>query len=116
PQSVITVPTRSPAPNEPGIDKYATASQEAPFVRELIRRCATLSGVEEVAIGDTASIPLDESLRNLKLISEGQFLLAVEGRYVQDDRSTAVERSSVSPNYFHLLGIPLLRGRLFNEL
>jgi len=116
PQSVITVRTRLPAPNDPGIDKYATASQEAPFVRELIRRCATLSGVEEVAIGDTASIPLDESLRNLKLISEGQFLLAVEGRYVQSDHSTVVERSSVSPNYFHLLGIPLLRGRLFNEL
>jgi putative ABC transport system permease protein len=75
-----------------------------------------LSGVEEVAIGDTASIPLDESLRDLKLISEGQFLFTVEGRDVQSDHSTVVERSSVSPGYFHLLGIPLLRGRLFNEL
>jgi len=74
-----------------------------------------LSGVEEVAIGDTASIPLDESLRDLKLISEGQFLLTVEGHDVQGDHSTVVERSSVSPDYFHLLGIPLMRGRLFNE-
>jgi len=116
PQSVISVRTRLPAPNDPGIDKYATASQEAPFVRELIRRCAMLSGVEEVAIGDTASIPLDESLRDLKLISEGQFLFTVEGRDVQSDHSSVVERSSVSPDYFHLLGIPLLRGRWFNEL
>ena len=115
PQSVITVRTRLPSPNDPNIDKYATASQEAPFIRELIRRCAMLSGVEEVAIGDTASIPLDESLRNLKLISEGQFFLTVEGRDVQNDQSTVVERSSVSPSYFHLLGMPLLRGRLFNE-
>src|SRR5205814_449769 len=115
PQSVISVRTRLPAPNDPGIDKYATASQEAPFVRELIRRCAMLSGVEEVAIGDTASIPLDESLRDLKLISEGQFLFTVEGRDVQSDHSSVVERSSVSPDYFHLLGIPLLRGRLFND-
>src|SRR5438477_2003090 len=115
PQSVISVRTRLPAPNDPGIDKYATAAQETPFVRELIRRCKMLSGVEEVAIGDTASIPLDESLRDLKLISEGQFLLTVEGRDVQSDQSTVVERSSVSPDYFHLLGIPLLRGRLFNE-
>src|SRR5213080_97453 len=68
PQSVISVRTRLPSPNDPSIDKYATASQEAPFVRELIRRCKMLSGVEEVAIGDTASIPLDESLRDLKLI------------------------------------------------
>src|SRR5438045_3711842 len=115
PQSVISVRTRLPSPNDPGIDKYATAAQETPFVRELIRRCKMLSGVEEVAIGDTASIPLDESLRDLKLISEGQFLLTVEGRDVQSDQSTVVERSRVSPDYFHLLGIPLLRGRLFNE-
>src|SRR5437764_505713 len=116
PQSVISVRTRLPAPNDPGIDKYAMAAQEAPFVRELIRRCEMLSGVEEVAIGDTASIPLDESLRDLKLISEGQFLFTVEGRDVQSDHSSVVERSSVSPGYFHLLGIPLLRGRWFNEL
>jgi predicted permease len=116
PQSVITVRTRLPEPNDTSIDKYATASQEAPFVRELIRRCAILPGVQEVAIGDTASIPLDESLRNLKLISEGQFLLTVEGRDPQIDHPTVVERSSVSPDYFHLLGIPLLRGRLFSEL
>jgi len=115
PEKVVSVRTRLPSPNDPNIDKYATASQEAPFVRELIRRCATLPGVEEVAIGDTASIPLDESLRDLKLISEGQFLLTVEGRDVQSEHSSVVERSSVSPNYFHLLWIRLLRGRLFNE-
>jgi len=115
PRSVISVRTRLPEPNDPNVDKYAAASQEAPFIRELIHRCAMLSGVEEVAIGDTASIPLDESLRDLKLISEGQFLFTVEGRDVQSDHSTVVERSSVSPNYFHLLAIPLLRGRLFND-
>src|SRR6267378_794925 len=116
PQSVMSVRTRMPSPNDPNVDRYATASQEAPFVRELIRRCAMLPGVEEVAIGDTGSIPLDESLRDLKLISEGQFLLTVEGRNVWGDRSTVVERSSVSPDYFHLLGMPLMRGRLFSEL
>src|SRR6195256_5247870 len=109
PQSVMTVRTRLPSPNDPSIDKYAAAFQEAPFIRELIRRSAMLSGVEEVAIGDTASVPLDESLRDLKLISEGQFLFAVEGRDVQSDHSTVVERSSVSPDYFHLLGISLVR-------
>src|SRR5882757_2705100 len=115
PQSVISVRTRMPAPNDPSIDKYATASQEAPFVRELVRQCAMLPGVEEVAIGDTASIPLDESLRDLKVISEGQFFFSIEGRNVQSDHSTVAERSSVTSDYFHLLGITLLRGRLFNE-
>src|SRR5213595_1214987 len=46
PQSVMSVRTRLPSPNDPNTDKYGTASQEATFVRELIRRCAMLSGVE----------------------------------------------------------------------
>ena len=34
---------------------------------------------------------------------------------MQNDQPAVAERSSVTPDYFHLLGIPLLRGRLFNE-
>jgi putative ABC transport system permease protein len=49
------------------------------------------------------------------VISEGQFFLAFEGRDIQSDQPAAVERSSVTPNYFHLLGIPLLRGRFLGE-
>jgi predicted permease len=115
PQNVMIVRTRLPAPNDPNIDKYATAAQETPFLRELIRKCTLLPGVQEVAIGDTASIPLDQSLRDLKVISEGQFFFSIEGRNVQTDHSTVAERSSVTSDYFHLLGITLLRGRLFNE-
>lgn len=115
PERVMTVRTRLPSPNDPKVDKYATAPQEAPFVRELIRRCARLPGIEEVAMGDTASIPLDESLRDLKLISEGQFLVSIEGRESRNDQPAPVDRSSITPGYFHLLGIPLLQGRLFND-
>jgi hypothetical protein len=75
----------------------------------------SLPGVEEVALGDTASIPLDRSQRELKLISEGYFFVTFEGPKIQSEQPTVVERSSVTPNYFHLLRIPLLRGRLFNE-
>jgi predicted permease len=115
PQRVMTVRTRLPSPNDPTIDKYANSAQETPFLRELIRRCKSLAGVEQVAVGDTASVPLDESLRDLKVISEGQFLLNIEGRENLTDQPAAADRSSVSPDYFHLLGIPLLRGRLFNN-
>lgn len=115
PQNVMAVRTRLPYPNDPKIDTYATPAQEAPFFRELLRRCRALPKVEEVALGDTASIPLDESLRDLKLISEGQFLFTVEGGDIQSDEPAVAERSSVTPEYFHLLKIPLLRGRLFDE-
>src|SRR6267378_1012647 len=115
PQNVVAVRTRLPAPNFPQNDLYATAAQETPFLREVLRRARTLPGVQEVAIGDTASVPLDQSLRELKVISEGQFFLTFEGRDVQSDQPAAVERSSVTPNYFRLLGISLLRGRFLGE-
>jgi putative ABC transport system permease protein len=116
PQNVMAVRTRLPDPNDPATDFYRTPAQEAPFFREILRRARTLPGVEEVALGDTASIPLDENLRNLKRISEGQFFFVLEGHGTQSDQLGVVERSSVSPEYFHILGIPLLRGRSFNEL
>jgi putative ABC transport system permease protein len=114
PQNVMAVRTRLPDPNDPKADIYGTPEQEAPFLREVRRRSRTLPGVEEAALGDTASIPLDESLRDLKLISEGQFLFTLEGD-IQNDEPGVAERSSVTPDYFHLLRIPLLRGRLFND-
>lgn len=114
PQNVMAVRTRLPDPNDPKVDLYGTPAKEALFLRELVRRNRMLPGVEEVAIGDTASIPLDASLRDLKLISEGQFLFTLEGD-IQNDEPAVADRSSVTPEYFHLLGIPLLRGRLFSD-
>jgi predicted permease len=114
PESAIAVRTRLPAPNFPENDRYRTTAQEAPFLREVLRRAKALPGVEEAAIGDPAAVPLDESLRALKKISEGEFFFTVEGRPVENEPPSVAERSSVTPEYFHLLGIPLLRGRLFN--
>ncbi len=116
PENVMTVRTRLPYPNDPKTDIYRTPAQQAPFFREILRRAGTLPGVEEVALGDTASIPLDESQRYLKQVSDGYFPFTLEGRNSQSDQLAVVERSSVTPDYFHFLSIPLLRGRLFNEL
>jgi putative ABC transport system permease protein len=114
PQNVMSVRTRLPYPNDTSIDKYATAAQEAPFIRELLRRCRNLLGVEEAALGDPGSIPLDQSQRELNVL-EGKFFLTFEGQSPRLDAPSIIERSRVTPEYFHLVGIPLLRGRLFNE-
>jgi len=113
-RNVMTVRTRMPYPNDRSVDKYATASQEAPFVRELIRRCASLPGVEEVALGDPATIPLDQTGHELNVL-EGHFYLTFEGQNVDQQKPTVVQRARVTPEYFHLLGLTLIRGRLFNE-
>jgi putative ABC transport system permease protein len=112
--NVMTVRTRMPYPNDPSVDKYATASQETPFLRELTRRCATLPGVEEVALGDPAAIPLDTTQHELNVL-EGHFYLTFEGQNVDQQTPTLVQRARVMPEYFHLLGLTLLRGRLFTE-
>ena len=116
PQSVISVRTRLPYPNNPKLDRYKTAAQEAPFVREVLRRVRTLPGVEDAAIGDPASIPLDQSQRELKLISDGQFLVNFEGTEMQSNQFVSVERSNVTPDYFRLMGLSLLRGRTFTDV
>ena len=112
PQSVMTVRTRMPYPNDVKIDKYATAAQETPFIRELIRRCRLLPGVELAALGDPGAIPLDQSQRELNVL-EGKFFLNFEGQTA--DVPSMIERSRITPEYFQLMGIPLVRGRLFNE-
>ena len=113
-RNVMTVRTRMPYPNDPSVDKYATASQEAPFVRELTRRCASLPGVEEVALGDPATIPLDQTGHELNVL-EGHFYLTHEGQNIDQQKPTVVQRARVTPEYFHLLGLTLIRGRLFND-
>jgi len=114
PQSVMSVRTRLPYPNDASVDKYATAAQEAPFICELLRRCKSLPGVEEAAVGDPAAIPLDQSQRDLNTL-EGKLFVTFEGQSAKPDAATLIERSRVTPEYFQLVGIPLLRGRLFNE-
>jgi putative ABC transport system permease protein len=114
PQSVMSVRTRLPYPNDTSADKYATPAQEAPFIRKLIRQCKSLPGVEEAAVGDPAAIPLDQTQRELNVL-EGKLFLTFEGQSEKSDAASLVERSRVTPEYFQLIGIPLLRGRLFNE-
>ena len=112
----MTVRTRLPYPNNPKLDRYATAAGEAPFVRELLRRAASLPGVEEAALGDSGAIPLDQSQKDLNLLAAGHFFFRIEGRDGEDNQVPWAERVMVTPNYFHLLRIPLLRGRLFNDV
>src|SRR5271156_1153721 len=107
PQQVMSVQSWLPSPNDPKTDIYGTAAQEAVFARELLRRSRLLPGVQEAALGAEPSIPLHHD-RN-------QSALIVEGHQTQSKQTPLVERSQVTPEYFHLLGIPVLRGRLFND-
>ncbi len=108
PERVMAIQTWLPGPNDPTKDPYQTAAQESVLLREILRRSRTLPGVEEVAIGDEAALPLGHSHpTRLPLIREG-----IE---TMDNQAPVIDSPIVSPEYFHLLGMPLERGRLFSD-
>src|SRR5262245_14000103 len=108
PSRVIAIETWLPFPNDPKTDIYSTATQEAVLLREVLRRNRTLQGVEETAVGDRAALPLGHGKDDLNM-----FPLIREGQADQSSQSPLIDTSIVSPEYFHLLGMTLLRGRLF---
>ncbi len=111
PQSVMAVRTWLPVPNDPDTDIYKTSAQEAPFIREILRRGRMLPGVQEVAVGDIAAVPLGHHRNDLN-----PFALILEGRENQSDQPPLINASMVTPSYFHLIGMALQRGRLLSEL
>ncbi len=113
PDRVMAIQTWLPGPNDPTTDRYLTATQESVVVRELLRRSRTLPGVEEAAVSDLAALPLGHGhgdLDPLPLIREGFGSLETK-----ESLAPVIGGAIVSPEYFHVVGLPLLRGRLFND-
>jgi predicted permease len=105
---VMTLQTWLPGPNDPGADIYRSATQESVLLREILRRSRALPGVEEASVGDAAALPLGHS-------QPGPLPLVREGIDTAENLAPEIDSPIVSPEYFHLLGIPLLRGRLFSD-
>ncbi|MGB6687530.1 MAG: ABC transporter permease [Terracidiphilus sp.] len=110
PLNVMAVQTWLPIPNDPKTDIYGTATQEATLLREVMRRGRTVPGVIEIAVGDLAALPLGHGRGDLN-----PFPLIREGHEDESNHAPLIDAAMVSPGYFHLLGITLLRGRLFND-
>jgi predicted permease len=108
PTRVIAIETSLPNPNDPNTDIYRTATQEAVLLREVLRRNRTIPGVEETAVSDRAAIPLGYGQSDHRAVP-----LVREGKDPQSSQPPQIDTSIVSPEYFHVLGMTLLRGRLF---
>jgi putative ABC transport system permease protein len=112
PDRVMAIQTWLPGPNDPSADIYRTATQESVLVREILRRSRTLPGVEEAGVGDVAALPLGHSYPSpLPLVREGPNT----NDDTMDNEAPVIDGPIVSPEYFHVLGMPLLRGRLFSD-
>jgi predicted permease len=110
PTRVMAIETTLPNPNDPNTDIYRTATQESVFLQEALRRIRTLPGVEETAVSDRAALPLGHGQIDLR-----QRPLIREGQDARSSQPPLIDTSIVSPEYFHVLGMTLLHGRLFAD-
>jgi len=85
--------------------RYKTADAEIAFYDQAMARLRTVRGIESAAMVST--LPLDSFDRR--------------GFHIQDrplanaSDAPSAETYSISPDYFHVMRIPLKRGRLFTE-
>jgi putative ABC transport system permease protein len=99
PQRVLTMGVSLPPA------KYPEPHQKTAFYDEVLQRVNALPGVQSAAI--TLGLPLSISLMT-QVLKEGRS----EGA---DGERLAAVWTPISPDYFRTLGIPLLKGRIFNE-
>ncbi len=86
--------------------KYSEAPQRANFYKQIINDVRTLPGVQSV--GAVSVLPLSGGG------SSGSF--RIEGRDVPPGQSSPHgARWAATPDYFKTMGIPLIRGRYFEE-
>jgi putative ABC transport system permease protein len=90
-------------------DGFDTGAQEARFYARVVQRIAALPGISAAAV--SSSLPMGPASRYMLL------RLSTREPSLASDSSTSPGGSpqSVSPDYFHALGIPLPLGRGFAD-
>ncbi len=86
--------------------QYSKPQQWTVFANDLLTRVQAQPGMQETAIG--LPLPIVHPFVNLG------FTLP-DGPPLPPGMPDTADYASVSPNYFQVMGIPLLRGRVFNE-
>jgi putative ABC transport system permease protein len=86
--------------------QYANPEQWISFYKQTLERLNALPGAQEAAVA--VPLPLSDSYINLAF--------EIEGRppHSKSDSPTA-DFVAISPNYFHVMQVPLLRGREFSD-
>jgi predicted permease len=105
PQNTLVARIWLATPNDPKQDQYAKVDDRSVLVRDVLRRVSALPGVTGAAM--STSVPL--SARGTANP------VTIEGRQASAGDATLAEPISVSPDYFSVLGTPLVQGREFVE-
>jgi putative ABC transport system permease protein len=93
--------------------KYTTSEQTVVALKKLLDRAASEPGVLSAAVSDRYPFEPESIVGGAQSFS---FSFQIEGRTLEPGQAPPVTTySSVSPEYFRTLGIPLREGRLFTE-
>jgi putative ABC transport system permease protein len=107
PSNILMARIWLPVPNNPELDPYRDPVKRVAFVREILSRTASLPGVSSAAISDGNSVPM------LGRHFSGNF--TIENQANPNESLPNSQFTSVSPNYFQTLSIPLVKGRFFAD-
>ena len=89
------------------VARYRTSAQIVPFYRQLAGRIQGLPGVE--AVGSTTNLPVD----GFHLVG---MYFSVEGASpVPESQKPVSNTDLVNPSYFQAAGIPIVKGRAFDD-
>jgi predicted permease len=106
PSRVVTASFYLPNPNDPKTDVlYGDFSKRTSFFRDVIRRVATIPGIDRAAM--TSDLPGARPATTAALV--------IEDRAADSSQGVTAEVIRVSPDYFMLMQSPLIRGRFFLE-
>jgi putative ABC transport system permease protein len=98
PRNLLTLTVNAPT------QLYGQSARRADYFRQMRERLAALPGVRGAAV--SSSLPLDWVLN---------FSYTVEGRPARPGDEPQADYVSVSPDYFEVMRIPVVRGRGFTE-
>jgi predicted permease len=102
----------------PDSDNAAARARLLPFYDDLFNRLSSIPGVSDVAAVN--AVPLDGGLPDgmfalLPTLDAPTRMDELSALFRQKDRTGTADYCAASPRYFHALGIPLIRGRLFED-
>jgi predicted permease len=106
PEHLVTAQLWLPVPNDPKNNPYPTQEKLNVFVSEVLRRVGALPGVTQVAIGGGVTPAVGR--RNTTGFE-------IEGRIAAAGEAPTAEVGAATPELFHVLGTPLITGRLFTD-
>ncbi len=107
PSHIVAARVWLPIPNDPKVDPYLSITRRTAFNRELLRRMNAIPGIELAAVTSALPTTVQDNINNNAL--------TIEDRPMESSQDLRAEMIRISPDYFKVMQVALMRGRIFAE-